>query len=551
MSVTQVLMGAGSWQVRFTEPIPPSVWDQILPLDHIVIGPPNLLAAATSDADRLARVKAAGGYTGVILEIPDLTTLSGADLSWWLGDAEGRGPMEDTSIVKTASTSTTAWVDEILPANGIAKGTVTNGTSFKGVTTPFSTPLEILNWVCDQSDVEWQMRPDGTVDVGPSTTLFPAPTATTARVITRDPGSTEGGVQGVEAVNLDRARDATDVVGRVVVTHSNSKEEVQFATASQTPSGVRWKGFGGATAARTMRGEGLNLTGTEASAAASRLIARVSVDQKEAMLSSRTFNVTAEVDPGDRVWVYDFPTGLYDSANQVIYRGQVITPIAMRVYGLTWPITPAHGVYARIDGGSTWLDLTAYVAFEEPVVNWEVTISGRKRNAAPVSTGSVAIPKGKGKSTEANLRTQSRAVTSARVGAWTPTWTNVTIGTGGSPERTGAWEVNNGLMTIETSWTLGNTGSVSGTPTLTLPSGWELRRDQARVHIYGIARMTVNGAAYIGLVQSASASTLEVVALRSDGANVQPRTISATQPDTWGAGDRMTLMISGIKVQEA
>lgn len=552
MTVTQVLMGAGSWQVRFAEQLPTSVRDQILPLDHIVIGPRGLLTTSETDGGRLSLVKESGGYCGVILEIPDLLSLSGQDLSWWLGDSEGRGPMEDNAIVKATAATTTSWVDEILPVNGITKGTVTNGTSFRGVTSPLSTPLEILNFICDQSDVEWLMHPDGSVDVRPSTTLFPAPTSTSARIITRDPGSTEGAIEGVEAVNLDRSRDAADVVGRVVVKHSRRQEEVKYVTASQTPAGVRWKNFAGGTAARSLRAEGLDLLGAEATEAANRLIARVAIDQKEALLSSRTFNVSAEVRPGDRVWVWDRDSGLVDTANQAIYRGQVINPIAMRVYSLTWPITTSYGVYARCDGGSTWIDLTPYVQFEDPTVTWEVTISGRKRNASPVSNGSVVIPKGRGLSAQLNQASFAWSITSARgepTGSWTPSWSNIVIGSGGSRENNGAWEVANGLMTIETSWTLGNTGSVSGNPTLTLPSGWQLRRDQARTHPYGLARMTVGGTVWFGIVQSASATTLEVVLLRADGDNARERNISATQPGTWGAGDRMVLMVSGIKVQ--
>lgn len=552
MTVTQVFMGTGRWQVNFAERLPQTVRDQILPLDHIVIGPKNLLDTTTTDAERLTVVKAGGGYTGVILEIPDSTSLSGADLSWWLGDAEGRGPMKDTAIVK-GSSSTSSWVDEILPSNGITKGTVTAGTPFAGVTTPFATRIELLNYIADQADVEWIMRPDGTVDVGPSTTLFPAPTSSAARVIMRDPGNSEGDIQGVEAVQLERSRDANDVVGRVVVFHSANNVKAQYVTASQTPTGVRWKGFGGATPSRSVAADAPDRKSAEASTIATRVIERISVDQKEAVLTSRTWNVTSEVKPGDRVWVYDYASGLYDTTNQVIYRGEVLAPIQMRVNALTWPIHSEMGVYGRLDGGDTWLDLTPYVAVEEPVVRWDVTISGRKRNWTPVSMGAVTIRKKPGEATAANNQRQGRSLTSDREGTWTPTWTNISAGTGGSAENAGAWEVANGLMTIETSLTLGTGGGagVTGVPTLTLPTGWELRRNVARIHPYGLARMSVSGVQFYGVVQSGSPTTLEVMLMRADVNNVRERNISATEPGTWAAGDRLVIMVSGIKVQPA
>lgn len=552
MTVTQTLMGAGSWSVRFSERLPQSIRDQIQPLDHIAIGPSGLLDSLSADADLRAAIKAAGGYCGVILEIPDSMSLSGQDLSWWLGDAEGRGPLRDTAIVKTSST-TTQWIDEILPSNGIAKGTVTNGTSFAGVTTPFSTRLELLNFICDQSDVEWLMRPDGTVDVGPSTTLFPAPTTSSARIITKDAGNTEGGIEGVEAINLDRSRDATDVVGRVVVFHSANSQKAEYVTASQTPTGVRWKHFTGGTPARSLRADGPDRKAAQATAVANKIIARVSIDQKEAVLSSRTYNVNAEVKPGDRVWVYDLGSGLYDTSNQVTYRGQVITPIQMRVYGLTWPITPGTGVYARLDGGATWIDLSPYVAFEAPTVTWEVTISGRKRNGSPVLPGAVTIRKKPGESTAANNQRQGRSASSEKDGGWTPSWANISAGSGGSWENIGEWEVANGLMTIECSIVLGTGGGagVTGTPTLTMPSGWQLRVLSARNHAYGTVRMNIGGNVYYGMLQRASATTLQVVAIRADDANARDRTISATVPATWAAGDRLNFCVSGIKVSEA
>lgn len=554
MSVTQVLMGGGSWTVSFSDRLPQTIRDQIQPLDHIFIGPRNLLDLRMSDANTIAAVKAAGGYAGVILEIPDSLTLSGCDLSWWMGDADGRGPLKDTAIVAALAATTTNWLDQIFPVNGLTRGSTTNGTSFAGVSSPMSTRLEILNWICEQSDVEWIIRPDGAVDVGPSTTLFPAPSTTSARVITREPASSEGTLEGVEAVQIDRSRDATAVVSRVVVVHSADLEEAKFATATATPSGVRWKDFAGSTPTdRSLRAAGPAIKATAAAAVASRMVARVSVDQKEALLTSRTYNVTSEVRPGDRVWVYDPGSALYDTANQLTFRGQVIAPIQMRVHSLTWPIDDNLGVYARLDGGATWIDLTPYVAFEEAEVAWEVTISGRKKNRAPVGTGTVSVPIGKAGSNAQALQAQTGiTTTSAKVGGWTPSWTNVNVGTGGSANNIAYYEVADGKMTIEAEWTLGTTGaSVSGVPTLDMPTGWKLRYSSAtaRNYHYGIVRMVLGGTTYLGYLARASDTTLRVEAMTADTTNVQSRTISATAPATWAAGDRMIIMVSGIKVE--
>jgi hypothetical protein len=544
MSVTQTLMGPGSFSVSLVEPLPASLTQGttgLQPWDHIGIGPQGLTDLGLDAAG----IQSALTYVGVILTLPDRLTIEGQDLSWWLGDTNGIGPLVDTAIVRSSSTTTSVWMDQVLPPggiNGITKGTVTNGTSFTGVTSPLSTRLELLQFVCERSAVEWYIGPTGAVTVGPSTTLFPAPTVADATIITRNPSGDEGGLSGVEAVNMERYRDGTSTVSRSVVFHTGAGNDLSFVTSSQTPTGVRWKDYAGATpTARSIRGDGEALRLAAAQRVADDLVTSLSVDQKAVRLDSRTHNVTAEVRPGDRVWVYDLETGLTDSANQVTWRGEPITPIQMRVATLTWPITQGMGVYLRIDG--TWTDITRYVQVEEPIVSWDVTISGSLRNRSPIRRGVIEIdmPDDMGGKSVSLNRSAGRQETSARVGGWTPTLTNFTVGTGGSAALLGDYSVADGEMRIDVRAVLGTSGASVGTGvTLTMPTGWALRKEAiSSITPYGLARFSVAGSERdYGYVEPNGASTTTLRIRTSARAS-----IAATVPATWAAGDSLEFSV--------
>lgn len=389
-------MGAGSFEVGLLTygsglAVPPSIWSDLEPWDHLCVGPRDLLDTVSSDSDRLALLKASGGYTGVITRIDDGGSLAGHDLSWWLGDADGRGPRFGPFTEFWPVTPTT-WLDKFLPINDISRGTVTGGSSFAGVSSPASLGIDLLNWVAEGSGSEWLMHPDCTVDLGASTSLFPAPTATSGVIITRRPASREGGLSGASAVAMTRVRDASTTISEAWVVYAATTSSVTFATSSQTPLGVRFKGPKGGTPVRgeffDQVGEDLTLSTTLADTA----IARRSLVPIDVTLSSLTHSTSDVLTPGARVWVFDREMGIFDTANTVVWGGEVIQPLVARVTALTQPITEHDGVFLRVDGGARWHDISSYVLPEEPVTQWEITTGGVRANQSPIrSTRSRAI----------------------------------------------------------------------------------------------------------------------------------------------------------------
>jgi hypothetical protein len=271
---------------------------------------------------------------------------------------------------------------------------------------------------------------------------------------------------------------------------------------------------------------------------ATAIVTGQSLDQREVMLSSRTHNVTSEVRPGDRVWCYDPEVGLIDTANQVTWRGEVITPVQMRVASLTWPITQGMGVYLRIDG--TWVDISRYVAVEEAVVSWEVTRTGRHVNQAPVAYGAIEIdmPGDAGGRKVSVNRRAGRADSSYRT-PWTPSWTNFAIGTGGDALNQGDYAVADGEMRIIATRILGTSGfSVTGTPTLTIPAGWKIRNNASpQGHYLGTCRITCAGTNSTAELVRLSDTTVGVFARTVSGTRVVASSITATAPATWVAGN--------------
>lgn len=546
-------MGPGSWNLDF-DGLPDSVRQQVQKLDQVAIGPRGIPVETMSDAAILAVLDAADGYLGLILAQEHAQdSWSGMDCSWWLGFGDA-APLTSSAISLSTSTTSNA-LDQILPVNGLSKGSVTNGSTITAIILPQTPIIHALNFIAESADVEWQIRPDNTIDVAPSTTLFPAPTATAATIITRDAGTDEGGLTGVQAASMSRLRDATNIASEVAVLYGVTQSKVQFATSTQTPTGVRWKDLGGAAPSeRTAIADGPQLNATDADRYADRLIARLSAEHREATLSTSEGWTVDRLLPGARVWVYDLEAGFVTTTNQVVWRGQTINPSQLRVSSCTWAVDSSVGVYARLNGGATWLDLTNYVVPEAPSTTLVVSTTAWLVNRSPIKSGIVTIrtdsKDGKTASATVDRRT---TITGGDTGAgadlsWTPSWTNLTVGTGGSPVNQGAYSVSAGRMRLQVYMKMGTTGSVTSSSVyLSMPTGWQLDQLVAGSYAYGLCWIDGGGSdKFVGIVRS-DGTNLNRLYIRVQQANtlasynVGTADITTTVPFTWSAGDILTI----------
>lgn len=357
MTITRRLMKPGQFSVSLKPGTPKSVMKAIDKFDHVVITRNRLLPIdAYSDANVLAQSL----YTGVIEELSRTgNSLAGFDLSYWLGTPDGRGDLLDTAVSRTSGTLQD-WIGDLRPAS-LSAGTVTNtGTNLTN-TYQWMTRREAIDAVCRSVGAEWRVNPNGTLDAAAPATLF---TATPEIVITRHPQGNDGAFRGIEVGAIGTSESvATYVTKAIVVGDGLVSAEASGSTSYKDllNGNVVFESFVSAP------------SDAAPSAVATAILAERNSVRRELTLSSRSYNVTRFVEPGDWVYAWDEQGDLVDQANQITYNGRLISPIALRVYSVTFPLEEGMGVYVRRSGATpVYTDVTDWVEWESGDVRWEV-----------------------------------------------------------------------------------------------------------------------------------------------------------------------------------
>lgn len=381
MTVTQRLMKPGSWRLELIDDYPYSAVEGIGQFDHIVITATHLdPIAGYSDANVLANAI----YLGPITSRPSPRIMAGADLSHWLGTANGLGDLLVSPVTLSGATLSD-WITALCPSS-IAVGTVTNaGTSTLSNTYQWITRREAIDAVCRSVGAEWRVNPDGTIDAAATGDLF---VSSPEVVVTRKVGGVGSGVlQGVQGSLIVTAQDVEQYTTEVIAVVKGEGTTVPTATATGSTSYVDL--FGNPVVMQRFVNSPTD-PAANASQIAAATLGQYNAVRQELSLASSTYTVSRIVQPGDWVYVFDQLAGLVDPANQYVYRGELINPQALRVFALTWPIERGMGVYVRHFGSpATYVDLTNWVQWEDADVQWEVGAASRQL-ADDVAAGSTA-----------------------------------------------------------------------------------------------------------------------------------------------------------------
>lgn len=129
-------------------------------------------------------------------------------------------------------------------------------------------------------------------------------------------------------------------------------------------------------------------------------------------------------------------------------------------------------------------------------------------------------------------------------GAWTaytPTWTNVTVG---NATQASAYMNAGKLYVVRISLTFGSTTSISGTPDFTLPGGVSVISGYSQFHVFGMGGLLDTSAGITCLspiIRTPTADKLRFLSIDTSGTYASAAGVSATVPFTWANGD----MISG------
>ena len=179
--IVQELQSSGSWQIRLRYPTYSRLkgmerWATIYvfwsPIDH------------ESYTD--AQLGTLADYAGVLLNKQMVSgdyVISGADLSWWLGDLSKRGAALGTNHTVGASTAPSTvlsdiWALSSLQNPGLTLGNVTDpandaaNPTWSGGFDPYTTLREVLDRLATDCNCSWRVNPDGTIDFGPASDLY-------------------------------------------------------------------------------------------------------------------------------------------------------------------------------------------------------------------------------------------------------------------------------------------------------------------------------------------------------------------------------------------
>lgn len=133
---------------------------------------------------------------------------------------------------------------------------------------------------------------------------------------------------------------------------------------------------------------------------------------------------------------------------------------------------------------------------------------------------------------------------SADSGTYTPTLTNMAIGTGGTPDNTATYRHINGLLSVWGHIDFGTTGATlpgAATEAIGFPPGYTSNLPQAGF-VIGMVRMNVGGDDYMGplLGGTGSEATLRAFHLINGTLWIDTNPITATTPATWAGDDWIT-----------
>lgn len=385
MPVTQRLMKPGAFHLELVENYPRSIAAAIDQYDHIVVTP-NRLQPIDGYTD--ANILSNAIFTGVITRKASPRIFEGSDLAYWLGTPSGTGDILTAVTGAVAGSTLSTWWTTMKPA-ALNTGTITNAGTTVRVIWPFQwiTRREAWDSVCQSMGAEWRVNPNFTMDAAVPGTLF---VTTPTVVVTRLEEGPDGQYRGLDGGIIVTAADVDEYTTAVVCVAAGNGATVSTATA--TSGATVYKDGLNNNVIMTRLVNAPTQTPANASTVATQVLNQFSTARQATTLSSRTYCITRFVDPGDTVYVWDQLAGLVDASNQITYRGELITPIALRVYALTWPLEQGMGVYARRSGATpTYTDLTDYILWEAGQdVQWEIgSVSQAVSNGTALS-GSAA-----------------------------------------------------------------------------------------------------------------------------------------------------------------
>ncbi|MCK2219691.1 hypothetical protein MF672_038735 [Actinomadura sp. ATCC 31491] len=361
MPVNEKLMDLGSWKLTLVEETPRTVLDQLAYFGHVAFIPGRLDPAQYGD-QLLTMARYVGVLTG--RDVDHIRkTVDGQSMALWLGDADGKGDVIEAPGVSINATFPNAIRQVLGAGTAVVEGTLYSvpGT-YKGRHV-WQSKRKAISYICDTMGAEWRVTGDGRLDAGLAEDLYDEVPDTV--IVRRRPNRhTDGDDLTLHGLRGDMgvAQDVDDWTDRLVLLAEGQGDAVVTGVATNAVN--PYKDLRGQPVKRTRIMSESQTTPTNAQGRAEYQLSRF-VNPRAAMrMTTDDYDVIgAFAAVGDWAWVYDPDTGLVDTGNEIVFRGERINPVRLRMVGASWPIRKGMTVAYR-DKNGTWLDLTSYVDWE-------------------------------------------------------------------------------------------------------------------------------------------------------------------------------------------
>jgi hypothetical protein len=351
LTVNEQLMGLGSWGVTLDERTPREVLDRLGYFGHVAVVPGRVNPAEYGDT-----LLTMARYVGVLTkrDFDDVKRVGGQGMAIWLGDSDDKGEVFESPVNITGQTFANTITQLMSGSTAVVVGTLYSVAGTYSGQHVWQSRGKAIDYVCSTMGAEWRVNGNATLDAGPIANLYV--TTPTCVVVRKDAGKdlTLTGITG----DMQLSRDVEDFTTRVVLLAEGEGEST--ATGSANILSNPFLDIRGNPVKRTrLVSESATSTGN-ANARAQLQLNRFTGTRNALKLSADDYEIRGSFQCGDSVWVYDPDAGLYDTSNEITFRGQRINPIKLRVVETSWPITDQMTVAYRHQDG-TWLDLTNYV----------------------------------------------------------------------------------------------------------------------------------------------------------------------------------------------
>lgn len=361
MPVNEKLMELGSWSIELVDETPKTVLDAVAYFGHVAFVPGRVEPAQYGD-ELLDMARYVGVVTGKSVDHLR-KVVSGQGMNVWLADSDGKGDLLESAVQITGQTFANSIRAILGSGTAVVEGTLYSGVA--GTYTGrhvYQTRRKAIDFICTTMGGEWRVNGRGELDAGPATSLYNA-TPDTVIVKRRPNRHTDGDDLTMHGLRGDMgvASDVKDWTSRVVLLAEG--EGTAIATASATNPANPYLDMRGEPVNRTrVISESTTAPGNAAARAAYQL-ARYVEPRHALTLTTDDYDVSGAFAVGDWAWIWDPDAGLVDPDNEIMFRGERINPVKLRMVGASWPVRPGTTVAYRAQDGS-WLDLTPYVARE-------------------------------------------------------------------------------------------------------------------------------------------------------------------------------------------